>query len=121
MSKLGPADFAPYRDQISLCECHLCRELAYEMSSVTDFDGSRHRAAAERLFLALTLGEHSRMTLRERAIQARGEKAERLALAHATGASPETIAAIERGYTTVKMSDFYAAGMGLGIGPRHQD
>jgi len=118
MDKIGPKDFDPYRDQIRDCHCAECRQVAYAASDVLDFDGSRHMAAARALLASLRAGTHRHMTLAERAEEARAEKAERVADAVARGASADEIAAIERGYTAVRMRDFFATGMGLGIGPR---
>lgn len=113
-------DWEPFVDEISDCQCDTCNEVAYARSDVLDFDGRRYREAAAALLAALRAGEHRRMSIAERAELARAAKAERLAAAIAEGASADRIAAIERGYTTVRMSDFYATGMGLGIGPRKE-
>lgn len=115
---MTPADFAPYRNQLKGCACATCRELSYALSNVLDFDGRKHRAAAADLLVELRAGTHVHMSYTERAAEVRAETAIRLAGAKATGRSAEHIAAIERGYVTVEMSDFYVTGMGLGIGPR---
>lgn len=101
---LTPTDFDPYRAEIAGCWCRPC--------ATTGSDGGRA------LHAALVAGTHRRMTQAERAAEARAAKAVRLAEAQARGATPAELAAIERGYVAVKMSDFYATGMGLGIGPR---
>lgn len=115
---IGPADFDPYRADIRDCACDVCNEVAYALSNVLDFTGARHRAAARNLLDVLRAGQHRHVSYAERAAIARAEKAVRLAAAIANGASASHIAAIERGYATVKMSDFYATGMGLGMTPR---
>lgn len=110
-----PDDFKPYRDQISGgCECALCHELSANGHHFSD----KHvqRQAARVLLAHLVAGTHERVTIAEVAAFARTAKAARLDAARAAGASAETLATIERGYATVKMSDFYATGMGLGIG-----
>lgn len=112
----GPANFKPFSAEISLCECATCRELAYAMSNVLQGPNSRqHKAAARVLLTELLNGRHVRMTLAERAAEARLEKAAKIAAAVEAGASPATLQIMERGYATVKMSDFYATGMGLGV------
>lgn len=115
---MTPTDFAPYRAEITDCHCETCREVAYALSDVLDWGGQRHKARCADLLTALRAGTHLRMTLAERAAEARKEKSERLAQAEADGASAATVAAIERGYASVSMRDFYATGMGLGMTPR---
>lgn len=94
-----PTDFEPYRVQITGCCCATCREVAYASSDPLDFRHERHMAAAVVLLRQLQAGQHIRMTLAERAAEAREEKAARLADLRAAGADPETIAAVERGYS----------------------
>ena len=94
-----PTDFEPYRVEISGCCCPTCREVAYAMSDVLDFRGERHLAAAVALLRSLQSGQHVRMTLAQRAAEARRETAARLAQLRADGADPATIAAVERGYS----------------------
>lgn len=118
MTRIGPKDFDPYRAEIRDCYCPECRAVSYAASDVLDFDGSRHMAAAQALLASLRAGTHRHVTLAERVAEAKAEKAERLEKAIANGADPEVIAAIERGYTKVSMRDYFATGMGLGIGPR---
>lgn len=118
---MTPADFDPYRDQIRGCACDLCNEVAYALSSVTDFDGRRHQAACAVLLAALRVDQHVHKSLAQRAKEARVEKDERLAAAAAGGASAEQLAAIDRGYTKVSARDFYATGLGIGMTPgQHQ-
>lgn len=116
---LGPVLFAPYHDQIELCECGICHAIACELSSHYHrfYGHDQHREVCAALLAQLRAGTHEHMTLAERAQIARAGKAQRLAQAQANGASAETLAAIERGYVAVRMSDFYTTGMGLGIGP----
>lgn len=94
-----PTDFDPYRDAITDCWCPVCREVAYAASDTLDFQGERHLAAAVALLHSLQSGQHVRMTLAERATEARAEKAARLAEMRAAGADPAEIAAVERGYS----------------------
>lgn len=116
---IGPVDFDPYRSEIRDCCCATCREVAYALSDILDLRGARHLLAAEALLAALRDGQHEHVSLQARAAEARVDKAARLKAARAEGASPAALAAIERGYAKVSMRDFFATGMGLGIGPRH--
>lgn len=121
---MAKEDFDPYRAEITDCFCELCREVSYALSSVIDSGTPgrpRHREAVAALLAALRAGEHQRVGMKEYAQAAREAKAIRLAEARENGASAEMISVIERGYATVKMSDFYATGMGLGVGPRNKD
>lgn len=113
-----PADFDLYRAQITGCHCDVCNEVAFAMSDVLDFGRRRHLAAACALLAALKAGTHRRKTFGEYADELAVAKAERLAQARAEGASAATLEAIERGYVAVRMRDFYASGMGLGVGGR---
>lgn len=121
MSDLGPRDFDPFRDQITDCHCAHCQEVSYALDDVSDFGGHRHMSACRALLDALRAGEHTHVAFQERVREAREAKAERLERAKAEGASKGELAAIERGYTKVRMSDFYVTGMGLGVGPRNTD
>jgi hypothetical protein len=58
------------------------------------------------------------VTLAECTARARSAKVARLDAMRTAGASPEALADVERGYAAVRMRDFSATGMGLGIGPR---
>lgn len=109
------ADFAPYRDEIRDCTCLLCGEVACALSDVRDFGGRRHLAACVALLGALMAGEHVRRSYAEMAAEAREAKAVRLAEAEAAGASPATLAAIERGYA--KYAGFMVDGIGAGMTP----
>lgn len=111
--EIGPRDFDPYRTEISGCFCPMCRELMY-----SDATGRRALAAGGVLLAALKAGEHVRMEVAEYHAEAKADRDRRIAEAEAAGASAEHLATLRRGYATVKMSDFYATGMGLGIGPR---
>lgn len=116
------ARYAPYLSEINACACNACNEVAYALSSVLDGSGSpRHLDALKARLAQLEAGNHLRMSYAERAELARKEKAERIAEATAEGRSESYIAALERGYVRVSMRDFYATGMGLGIGPRARD
>ncbi|WP_229398113.1 hypothetical protein [Micromonospora okii] len=118
--EIGPADFAPHRAEITGCECPTCREVAYASSSVLDGPTSpRSLAACSALLAELRGGRHHRMTLAERAAQAREEKAARLAELYAAGAPASEIAAVERGYVKFPFSD-PVKGSGIGIGGRIQ-
>lgn len=99
---MTPADFDPYREQIRDCACDLCCEVAYALSSSSDFDGRRHRAACAVLLDALRAGEHVHKTYAQLAAEAR-------ALVAADGGAP-TVA-------TVSARDFYASGLGIGMTP----
>lgn len=96
---IGPEDFRPFLEEITDCWCAVCREVAYAANDVLDFRGRRHLAAAQALLADLRDGLHHRMTLAERAEEARVAKAQRLADLRASGASPEVIAVVERGYS----------------------
>lgn len=118
---IGPRDFDPYRDEIRDCHCaEFCLPLAYvtsKNSGTYAHTGEGQRENEERaraLLAALVAGAHQRVEFREFVAQAKAEKARRLAEA---GTEAER-AVIERGYVSFKMSDFYATGMGLGIGGR---
>lgn len=118
---IGPEDFAPYRAEIQDCHCReFCLPMVYVMSKNSGTyartgEGQReHERHARGLLAALVAGTHQRVDFREFVAEAKAEKARRLAEA---GTEAER-AVIERGYASVKMSDFYVTGMGLGIGPR---
>lgn len=114
----GPADFDLYRAEFTDCCCPLCREVAYALSDVLDHAGRRHLAACGVLLTALRAGTHTRVERADWHEQCRREHDARVAAAKAAGITGRRLADIERGYSTVKMSDFYATGMGLGVGPR---
>ena len=118
---IGPEDFRPYRAEIQDCHCAaFCLPMVYVMSKNSGTyartgEGQReHERHARGLLAALVAGTHQRVGFREFVAEAKAEKVRRLAEA---GTEAER-AVIERGYASVKMSDFYATGMGLGIGPR---
>lgn len=115
---IGPGDFAPFRDEIHDCHCAICRECQYALADVLDFRGERHLDACRALLAALTAGEHQRVEFADWVAASKTAAAERLETARRNGASTGELAIIERGYVTVKMSDFYATGMGLGVGSR---
>jgi hypothetical protein len=122
---IGPEDFAPYRAEIQDCHCAaFCLPMVHVMSKnsgtyVRTGEGRReHERHARGLLAALVAGTHQRVGFREFVAEAKAEKVRRLAKAKAAGASPETLATIERGYATIRIGDFHATGMGLGIGPR---
>lgn len=118
---LGPELFFPYYDQINMCECMICSRCSIEGNSHeyrVYGRQDRHRECATALLAQLHAGTHVHMTIGQRAALARAEKEQRLIRAREAGASDATLAAIERGYVTVKMSDFYTTGCGIGIGPR---
>lgn len=118
---IGPEDFAPYRVEIQ--DCH-CREFCLPMVDVMSKnsgtyahtgEGQReHERHARGLLAALAAGTHQRVGFREFVAQAKADKARRLA--EATAEAERAI--IERGRVSVKMSDHYATGMGLGTRPR---
>ena len=116
-SDIGPKDFDAYRAQITDCYCPLCRECAYAVSDVLDMRGRRSRAAARVLLAALQAGAHRRVEQDVYHAQARVDHDRRIAEAEAAGVTGRALEDIRRGYSTVKMSDFYATGMGLGMTP----
>jgi hypothetical protein len=121
---VGPKDFDPYRAELHDCQDTLCRAVAHaasrrQLTGESTESVREHQAAARALLAGLQAGTHQHMSIAERAAEARKEKEERLTRMRAEGASAEAIAAVERGYTAVNMRDFYATGMGLGVGPRH--
>ncbi|MFG3715838.1 hypothetical protein [Micromonospora sp. NPDC047730] len=118
--EIGPADFRPFRAEIADCHCPTCRAVAYALSSVLDGPRSpRHLAACRALLAELRAGDHHRMTLAERAAEAREAKAARLAELRAAGAPASDIAAVEMGFVRVDMA-FMREGAGVGIGGRIQ-
>ncbi|MFI7069518.1 hypothetical protein [Micromonospora sediminicola] len=117
-AEIGPADFAPFRGEFADCHCPTCREIAYAASSLLDGPRSPRSLAACRALLAeLRTGTHRRLTLAERAAEAREEKAVRLAALREAGAPDAEIAAVERGYVRVDMA-FMREGIGAGFGGR---
>lgn len=115
---IGPRDFDPFRAQIKDCACDHCWKVAGALSDVTDYSGRKHRAACEDLLTALRNGSHVHMTYAARGEVAKAETEHRVEAAIAAGKSQQYINTLRRGYATVKMSDFYATGMGLGMTPR---
>lgn len=118
---IGPADFAPYRAEIQDCHCReFCLPMVHVMSKNSGTyahsgEGQReHERHARGLLAALAAGTHQRVDFRAFVAEAKAEKARRLAEARTEAER----AVIERGYVSFKMSDFYATGMGLGIGGR---
>lgn len=110
------ASFAPYRPEIEDCACPTCREVSYGLSSVLDGPLSpRHLGACLALLAELRAGTHRRVTLAERAAEAREEKAAKLARLREAGAPASEIAAAERGYVRVDMA-FMRDGIGAGLG-----
>lgn len=114
---IGPVDFDPYRAEFTDCCCPTCREVDYALSDVLDFTGRRHLAACEALLAALRAGTHDRVERADWHEQCRREHDDRVAAAKAAGITGRRLADIERGYSAVRMSDFYTTGMGLGMTP----
>lgn len=108
-----PADFDAYRADIRGCTCGCCLPMSY----ATNYAGrDRDQVASGRVLLAaLMAGVHTHRTQDEHIAAAKVDHAVRVAAAVERGASADELATIDRGYTTVKMSDFYATGMGLGM------
>jgi hypothetical protein len=112
MTSIGPSDFDPYREQIQDCHCDPCNQVAYAASRAGQFD---LRKAAQALLDRLQAGDHTRVERDTWLKQVAADRAYRIAEACRNGASDEQMANLHRGYSTAKMSDFYATGMGLGM------
>lgn len=124
-NKIGPKDFDPYRDQFTGCNCLLCRELAYANSGHGDL-----YKAGEALLDALRAGTHVHVTLAERIVEAKAEKAADVAAACAAGRSELHMLGLFRGYHGGTNERFYygephseafMVGTGIGMTPgRHE-
>jgi hypothetical protein len=117
----GPADFKPYRDEISGCECTVCVEIAYNAHHWCD---KRVRREAARVLLAhLVAGTHERVTLAERAQFARLFHTWKVDTAKAAGVTGETLARIEHPDLYARLDahadrrDGFMNGIGLGMTP----
>lgn len=114
---IGPKDFDPFRSEIRGCACDHCQAVAFAHSDVLDMGGRKHLKACEDLLTALREGRHAHMSYAERSAIAREQNKRRIAQAIADGRSEAYIESLRRGYVSVKMSDFYATGMGIGMTP----
>lgn len=111
-------DFAPYREQLASCYCQPCREVQYAASKAGQLG---LRDAMNSLLATLAAGTHTKVDQDTYHQQCKEEREQRIAQACQDGRSEEHLANLHRGYATVKMSDFYATGMGLGMTPgRHE-
>lgn len=112
----SPADYAPYRADITGCYCPTCTECAYALSSLADGPGSRRLDTAhDALHAELTAGTHKRVDVAEMVTAAKAAKARRLTGAAAAGACPSELATIERGYG--KQGSTMVCGTGIGMTP----
>lgn len=107
---------AEYLPEINYCECDLCLAIAYTTNRFNLYGQNPNSAAGVERYAAISArlkalveGTHIHKTLQEKAQEVRDLKI----------ANGEDLNA--RGYVKVSMRDFYATGMGLGIGPRNFD
>lgn len=118
-----PADFAPYRSELSGCQCDLCYPMGYANRPLAE----RQRQAAA-LLAALREGTHNHMTTAERCAIARCEHDARVAAACVEGVSDFRMFMMTRPvYTGREMERFYGLtgghslefviGTGLGMTP----
>lgn len=104
----GKTEFAPFLDQILDCHCDPCNERGYAASSAAadgGTEGRPYRIANRILLDHLVAGTHVRR-----------EHADWIEICKARHAESVANGGPERGYYKVSMRDFYASGMGLGIG-----